>query len=365
MPKHATGEPVAGNPYRIRDPYASSLTEIWIVSAVVTILAIRGYLAATGYPQVGGDSLHIAHMLWGGLGMVIGLGMLLMFAHPVWKPIAAVVSGAGFGCFIDELGKFITNDNDYFYQPTIALIYAIFVVLFLASRYFERKRQPTEADHLYLALQGVQWLAIGKLDERRQRVALDHLNASGNVSPLADELRTMLTSASLVHQGEQSRILDLRQWLVDRYWTIVGNHWLERIVVGMFVIKGVMLFVELGVLVAVDAYSIGDGLSTTEWGSTAANIAGGAVAAFGLVRLLQRQRIAALKAFAASVLISLLFGAIFAFAATQFYALVTVGFNMIILGVLRFALSVEDQPEPAETAAERGTPAPAAAGQLT
>ena len=155
MSTQLKGEPVAGNPYRIRDPLASSLTEIWVVSAVVTILAIRGYLELTGYPQVGGGTLHIAHMLWGGLGMVVGFGMVMIFAHPVWKPIAAMIAGAGFGCFIDELGKFITQDNDYFYQPTIALIYAIFVVFFLVARYFERKREPTEADHLYLAVQGV------------------------------------------------------------------------------------------------------------------------------------------------------------------------------------------------------------------
>ena len=45
---------------------------------------------------MGGDTLHIAHMLWGGLGMVIGFGMLLLFADDVWKPIAALVDEQGF-----------------------------------------------------------------------------------------------------------------------------------------------------------------------------------------------------------------------------------------------------------------------------
>lgn len=59
---------VNGSPYRIRDTRGSELSEIWLVSAAVAILGIRGYLHLTGYPQVGGDTLHIAHMLWGGLG---------------------------------------------------------------------------------------------------------------------------------------------------------------------------------------------------------------------------------------------------------------------------------------------------------
>jgi hypothetical protein len=41
---------------------------------------------------------------------------------------AAIVGGVGF--FIDELGKFITEDNNYFYNPAAALIYLIFIGLF-------------------------------------------------------------------------------------------------------------------------------------------------------------------------------------------------------------------------------------------
>jgi len=116
----------------VRDQRGVDLLEMMLVFAVVTVLLIRVFLALTGYPQVGGGGLHIAHMLWGGLGMLAAVSLLLTFWSPAMRQLAAAIGGVGFGFFIDELGKFITSDNDYFFQPTIALMYVLFVLLFLA-----------------------------------------------------------------------------------------------------------------------------------------------------------------------------------------------------------------------------------------
>lgn len=43
--------------------------DIFLISAVLTVVALRAYLQATNYPKIGGGGLHIAHVLWGGLGM--------------------------------------------------------------------------------------------------------------------------------------------------------------------------------------------------------------------------------------------------------------------------------------------------------
>src|SRR6266704_5878133 len=110
------------------------LVDAFLISAVLTVLALRVYLAAAHYPQLGGNGLHIAHVLWGGLLMVAAIGMLLSLLTRTWQLIAAVVGGVGFGLFIDELGKFLTSDNNYFFKPTATLIYALFIVLFLMAR---------------------------------------------------------------------------------------------------------------------------------------------------------------------------------------------------------------------------------------
>ena len=123
----------------VRDQRGGDLLEMMLVFAIATILAIRGFLALTGYPAIGGGSLHIAHMLWGGVGMLASIALLLRYWNPAIRQLAASIGGIGFGFFIDELGKFITSDNDYFFQPTIALIYILFILLFLRVRAIRSK----------------------------------------------------------------------------------------------------------------------------------------------------------------------------------------------------------------------------------
>src|SRR6266404_1395650 len=83
----------------------ADLLDTFLISAVATIVIIRIFLEATGYPQLGGGGLHIAHVLWGGLGMLVAIVLLLLFLTSTSRLVAAVVGGVGFGAFIDELGK--------------------------------------------------------------------------------------------------------------------------------------------------------------------------------------------------------------------------------------------------------------------
>lgn len=121
-------------PRLVRDADAPRNLEIFLVSAIMTILVTRVYLQLTGFPQIGGGVLHIAHMLWGGLLMLAALVLFASYLNFSTRLSASVLGGIGFGLFIDELGKFITADNDYFFQPTFALLYVLFVGLFFVLR---------------------------------------------------------------------------------------------------------------------------------------------------------------------------------------------------------------------------------------
>src|SRR5258705_10150221 len=93
-------------PLVVRDHDAGRNAERFFVAAVATLLVIRAFLAATGYPQIGGRHIHIAHMLWGGLVLTAALLLSLISIGRRTRPIAAFLGGIGFGIFIDELGKF-------------------------------------------------------------------------------------------------------------------------------------------------------------------------------------------------------------------------------------------------------------------
>ena len=114
-----------------------------LVSFGATVIGVRLFLQLTGYPQLGGGTLHIAHLLWGGLALFVAVLLVLIWDNPGAMSSAAVLSGVGIGLFIDEVGKFITSGNDYFYPPAAPIIYGFFLLTVLIYLYV---RQP-DADH--------------------------------------------------------------------------------------------------------------------------------------------------------------------------------------------------------------------------
>ncbi len=130
----------------VRDADTGSLLELLMVVAVATILASRAFLAATGYPEISPGDLHIAHILWGGLFMFSALVMVFRYWNPSVRRFAALLGGIGFGLFIDELGKFVTDNNDYFYKPAIAVIYVVIILLFLLFRGFAEKSELSKRE---------------------------------------------------------------------------------------------------------------------------------------------------------------------------------------------------------------------------
>jgi hypothetical protein len=139
-------------------------------------------------------------MLWGGLLMLVALVPLLAVIGKPAKRLAALIGGAGFGLFIDELGKFITADNNYFFQPTIAVIYSLLVLLFLGFRAIER-RPLSSTELLANAAEMVCEVVIGGGSESEIRRALRWLERSRAEGQLADGLRQAIAGAVRAREG--------------------------------------------------------------------------------------------------------------------------------------------------------------------
>lgn len=174
------------------------LQDAFLVSAVVMILLIRLQLWATNYPQLGGGKLHIAHLLWGGLFMLIAVGLLVSFVGRGARLPAQILGGIGFGFFIDELGKFITSDNDYFFQPAAAIIYLIFIALYLLTRWMQRNRGLSQREYLVNAVDSITEAARGDLNERDKQRILELLSRANPDDPLTRPLRDLVASLDAV-----------------------------------------------------------------------------------------------------------------------------------------------------------------------
>ena len=148
-------------------------TLIWFA---VTVIAVRWVLAATGYPRLAGGDLHIAHVLWGGLFLFGAALSPLLLANRWVLETSAVLAGIGVGLFIDEVGKFITQTNDYFFPPAAPIIYAAFLLILLLYLRVRNEPARTVRHDLYAALDSLPHVLDHDLDARRHAELRDRLS---------------------------------------------------------------------------------------------------------------------------------------------------------------------------------------------
>lgn len=127
----------------IRRGQAENYLLILMISFAFSVSSTRTFLHLTNYPKIGGGELHFAHVLWGGLILFISAILPLLFSNQWIYQVSAAGSGMGIGLFIDEVGKFITSNNDYFYPPAAPVIYVFFLLVVLV---YIRAKRPVVHD---------------------------------------------------------------------------------------------------------------------------------------------------------------------------------------------------------------------------
>ncbi|HLH26935.1 MAG TPA: hypothetical protein VK066_30790 [Chloroflexota bacterium] len=349
----------------VRNVDAGSFLESFLVAAVSAVLVIRVYLELTGYPQIGGRGLHIAHMLWGGALLVVGVVLLLAYLGKWVQHLAAIVAGIGFGTFIDELGKFITSDNNYFFQPTIALIYAIFVLLFLWFRAIERRQQLSPTECLGNAVELLREAVLRPQSGARER-GLALLARADADNPLVRGLQALFLQTACSPAAQQPFTASVAGHARAAYERLIGFRWFHRLIVGGFLLHAAVAIVALIVLIATDPrFSwIDPAVSIEDWGDTLSTALSTVLVVLGAIRL-RASRLFAYYWFKRSILVSIFLVQFFAFYTEQLGAVVGLAIDLVILGALNYMIREERAVQAARLVAgsappARAVPAPAA-----
>ena len=325
----------------VRNLAAGELLELFLIAAVSAVVLIRFALSLTGYPRLGGGGLHIAHMLWGGLLMLLALILLLVYLGQRILRLAAAVAGAGFGTFIDELGKFITSDNNYFYRPTMALIYLTFVCLFLVIRGVRRQRAWSEETYVINVLVLLQEAVLKDLDapERTRAMAmLREVSARGD--GLGEPLRHLLERLQPV-APERRPILErllARGRLIAR--RLLDSVWLVRAVAVYFCARA-LIFVIATVAFVVDLLVTRNLASPVQLAAIGAGFLSNSLGVLGVLHLFRR-RVAALLWFKRSVVISIFLVDVFAFYQEELAAVSGLAFDLALFLIVNALLQREE-----------------------
>ena len=333
-----------------RDAVGLGNAEAFIIIAIATILITRLYLELTGYPQVGGGNLHIAHALYGGALMMVALliGWLLIGSGA--KILCVVLGGIGLGLFLDEVGKFVTKDNDYFYGPAAEIMYILVVIVLVATRAL-RDIRPLSAQECLASAAAIAADGLGRgLADHRREVALrlvEQARTGGADSGDVDRVKALLLSA-----GRASDRLHALQQRAPRLIPKLfrSTRWIP--VVGWLMVLAAFFGLCFGVLgVALGDYFYEDDNVTFELAgisvATAILLISAvltfAIALPAMIARRRTQKVWPLRWLRNAALIFTLLNALVDFATDGFAALINLSIGLFTLAILTYQLDVHER----------------------
>jgi hypothetical protein len=323
--------------FALRSEESGRRLDLFLVCAVASVIGNRVFLIITGYPQLGNGTLHISHAIWGAFMMVVAIVFAISFLAPNNRTFIAFIGGCGFGWFIDELGKFITRDVNYFFKPTIALIYFVFITMYLVFRGIERR--DYSADEAVLnGLEALKAASIGELSEARRTAAVRLLDRTGAEGTFAQHVRTLLADATGLPDPRPNALERLGLRIRDAYLRVAAHRWFTSAVIWWFAVVGSAQFlIALGF--SADHHGI-RGLE--EWAIVVSGGISGALVVVGLVRL-RHHRLEAYRWFERGILVQIFVTQVFEFAQEQLTGIFGLAFNLLLWVSLRVMIRSEQE----------------------
>ena len=343
----------AGRPIRSFD--VGQRQDLFLIAAVTTVLVIRLQLWITNYPSLSPGKLHIAHLLWGGVFMTAAIWMLGSYIGRRLVAPALILGGVGFGFFIDEVGKFVTADNDYFFKPTAAIIYVVFIILFLVSRWIGSRRLD-ERGRIANAASLASEKYIDGLSPYERRAAIGLLEPIRE-RPQARELLDALKRTRSDAEEAPGRLERLVLWMQRTYDDWIQTGWFQVVMIGA-VVLGILVttvgIIDLVFLSGNPGSAVAPGYRTDGLGSLkigniiplASSTVASAIGIAGILPLVRGDRIKAYRRFRLALMIAVFITYPFVFAESSFSAVTGLLVTLAALGTISAMLGQEEQEAP-------------------
>ena len=227
----------------VRRKGAERYLQLNLLSFAASVSLTRILLWITGYPQLGDETLHIAHVLYGGILLYISSLFPLIYANRWAYFWSSVLSGVGVGLFIDEVGKFITQNNDYFFPAAAPIIYAFFLTSVLIYTQVAKETPLDTRTEFYAVLELLEEVIDHDMDpeehselrKRLKRIKKKTLNT--DLGLLSDQILEFVDSEAIYIAPDEPSLFDKA---IDWYDGFEGR-WLSRSRLKLFIVVGVFL----------------------------------------------------------------------------------------------------------------------------
>jgi hypothetical protein len=331
----------AGNRREFTDSRAAVRFDAFLFAAAATVVVTRAFLAASGYPQVGGSKLHIAHVLWGGLLLGVGMTIMMVSLGSAAKFWASLLGGVGFGLFIDEVGKFVTKDVDYFFKPAIAIIYATLITAYMIGRELLSRRTLTPKRVRAIAAIAIADNELGQLTPGRQASVLALLRRYCDDRDGAALAKLLESKHDRPHHSVEDLFASVTTRFHDLFVAAAARRWVRLTVFGVLAVQAVgSVAVEVAVIVdlAIDRHAQVGSVDVAILAGTAVQTA---LVGIGLVFLLRDHWQVALRAIRMGLFVTLMFTLVMEFTQRQLAALLDFAVVAALFGIVGAAVPAE------------------------
>jgi hypothetical protein len=160
--------------------------------------------------------------------MAVAAVLPILLAGRLVYLASAALAGAGIGLFIDEVGKFITAENDYFYPAAAPIIYATFLLAVLIWLRARRDGEPDPRAQLLTALELLEESVDGDLQRAELEELRERLASAARRAPRPEQRRLAADLLAFV-EAEEIGIAPDRVGRFDPWrerWRSRADRWL-------------------------------------------------------------------------------------------------------------------------------------------